>query len=117
MNSTKKCDLCGREVRKRTKHHLIPKSRHKNKKNKRNFDRQEVKTRVAWFCKPCHNHIHAVLTEKELESDCNTLETLSAHPDVAKFVAWIRKKPDGTTVPIRKSKPRETVGGERRGKK
>jgi hypothetical protein len=74
---------------------LIPKARHANKRNKREFDRTEVKHRLAWFCRPCHNHVHALFTEKTLERDFNTLTLLSVHPGVAKFVDWIRLKPDG----------------------
>ena len=89
------CELCGRTVSQLTKHHLIPKARHANKRNKRDFERHEVKHRIAWFCRPCHNHVHALFTEKMLERDLNTLQLLVAHPDVAKFMAWIQTKPDG----------------------
>jgi 5-methylcytosine-specific restriction endonuclease McrA len=89
------CELCGRTVPALTKHHLIPKARHTNKRNQRDFDRHEVKHRLAWFCRPCHNHVHALFTEKALEREFNTLALLAAHPEVAKFVAWIRGKPDG----------------------
>jgi len=89
------CELCGRLVTLLTKHHLIPKARHANKRNKREFDRREVKQRLAWFCRPCHSHVHALFTEKTLERKFNTLESLTAHPEVAKFVGWIRTKPAG----------------------
>jgi len=89
------CELCGRVVAALTKHHLIPKARHANKRNKREFDRTEVKHRLAWFCRPCHNHVHALFTEKTLEREFNTLALLAAHPEVTRFVAWIRGKPDG----------------------
>ena len=59
------CDLCGRIVSERERHHLIPRTRHKNKRNKKLFDRREVHERLAMLCKPCHKTIHAVLTEKE----------------------------------------------------
>lgn len=95
------CELCERRVSHVTKHHLIPKTRHKNKKNKKLFDRQEIHERVLWLCKPCHKTVHATLTEKELERDYNTRELILAHPDIAKFVAWIATKPDGTNVPVR----------------
>lgn len=84
-----------------TKHHLIPRTRHKNKRNKKNFDRTEIHTRVLWLCSPCHKTVHAVLTEKELENEFNTRELLLAHPEIDKFVAWIRTKPDGTTVAVK----------------
>lgn len=89
------CELCGRQVGALTRHHLIPRTRHANKRTRREFDRAEVKTRVAWLCRPCHSHTHALFTEKELERRFNTLESLAAHPAVARFVAWIRTKPDG----------------------
>lgn len=41
----------------------------------------------------CHNEIHATLTEAELARDYNTPEALRAHPRLAKFIAWVRKRP------------------------
>jgi len=40
--------------------------------------------------------VHVVLDNKELEREYNTLETLKAHPDVGRFVEWIKRKPHGT---------------------
>ncbi|MEE4376269.1 MAG: hypothetical protein V2J55_01990 [Candidatus Competibacteraceae bacterium] len=75
------------------KHHLIPRSRHRKKRNKRLFNREEVRTRILWVCRPCHNHIHDVLTEKELESSFNTRQALLFHPEIRRFVDWISRKP------------------------
>jgi hypothetical protein len=101
------CSLCEREVEIITEHHLIPKTRHKNKKNKKMFTREEVKTSKVLLCKPCHNNIHAHLTEKELERNYNTLEKLKLHPDIAKFTNWIKNKPGDTKVPNKKHKGRK----------
>lgn len=87
------CVICGREET-LTKHHLIPRMRHRNKRNKREFDRDLVKVTVG-ICRPCHSQIHAVLTEKELERDYRTVEALRAHPEVAKFATWIATKLPG----------------------
>ena len=95
MSNQTLCELCGRKVSERTRHHLIPRTRHANKRNKRDFERADVKHRIAWLCRPCHSHVHALFTEKTLEREFNTLESLAAHPDVARFVNWIRKKPEG----------------------
>jgi 5-methylcytosine-specific restriction endonuclease McrA len=95
MSEVKHCALCKRQVGALTRHHLIPRTRHSNKRNKRDFDRADVKTRIVLLCRPCHNHIHALFTEKKLEREFNTLKSLAAHPDVARFVNWIRTKPDG----------------------
>jgi hypothetical protein len=77
-----------------TRHHLIPRTRHANRRNKREFDRKTVKTTVG-ICRPCHSQIHAVLTEKQLERDYRTVEALRAHPEIAKFAMWISSKPRG----------------------
>lgn len=90
------CALCGREER-LTRHHLIPRTRHHNKRNKKTFSRQEV-TRVVGLCRPCHKQVHALFTEKELERDWNSIEKLKSHPEVAAFVAWIATKPFGFSV-------------------
>jgi len=88
------CELCGRPGTTLTRHHLIPRTRHANQKAKRDFTREERQA-VAWICRPCHNQIHALLTEKELERDFRTLAQIAAHPEIARFVEWIREKPAG----------------------
>jgi hypothetical protein len=95
MHHLQRCELCGREVSHVTRHHLIPRTRHTNKKAQREFERSEMKGRIAWFCRPCHDHVHALFAEKTLEREFNTIEALRSHPDVARFVTWIRNKPDG----------------------
>lgn len=88
-----RCELCGRPVPRLTRHHLIPRTRHHNRRNKREFDRSEVHGRVAWLCRPCHDHVHAVFSEKTLEREYNTLERLRNEPQIARFVDWIAGKP------------------------
>lgn len=101
------CELCGRPVVCLTRHHLIPRTRHHNRRNKREFDRSEVHTRVAWLCRPCHDHIHAAFSEKTLERDYNTLERLRNDPEVARFVDWIARKPGDFRPPMgRRSRKR-----------
>lgn len=89
------CGLCGREVSRLTRHHLVPRTRHKNKRNKKTFDRREIH-RTVGLCPPCHRHVHTILDNKELEREYNTLEALKDHPGVGKFVAWVSRKPHGT---------------------
>ena len=88
------CQLCGRETV-LTRHHLVPQCRHRNKWNKKNFDRREVKTNLLLLCGGCHKQLHALFTEKELERRLHDLPSLRAEPEVQKFVAWIRRKPPG----------------------
>ena len=87
------CAICGREEI-LTRHHLIPRTRHRNKRNKREFDRATVKFTVG-ICQPCHSQLHAVLTEKELERDYRTVDALLSHPEIAKFAEWMQSKPAG----------------------
>jgi hypothetical protein len=44
-------------------------------------------------CKSCHTAIHDLIPdEKELGRHYNTLEKLSAHPQVAGYVKWKRER-------------------------
>ena len=91
------CALCGREEP-LTRHHLVPRCRRANRRNKRDFARETVRE-TAGVCRPCHTQIHAVLTEKQLEREWNTSEKLLSPPEIARFVEWVRTKPAGFRVP------------------
>ena len=41
----------------------------------------------------CHAAIHATLSEKELERQYNTIERLREHPQLRRFIVWVRRKP------------------------
>ena len=41
----------------------------------------------------CHNEIHATLSETELARDYSTMAALRGHPRLAKFIAWIARRP------------------------
>lgn len=41
----------------------------------------------------CHRKIHSVLSERELATAYDTPEALRAHPEIARFLRWLRKKP------------------------
>ena len=98
------CVICGREET-LTRHHLIPRTRHRNKRNKREFEREVVR-QVVGICRPCHSQIHALLSEKELEREYNTVAALRAHPGVAKFASWIASKPRGFKAQIDRANAR-----------
>lgn len=80
-----------------TKHHLIPRARHRNKRVRRRFARQEREGRVLWVCRPCHDQIHAVVSEKDLAAHYNSRERLLSHPEVQRFATWLAAKPPGFT--------------------
>lgn len=96
------CAICGREEN-LTRHHLIPRTRHSNKKNKRDFERAVVR-QIAGICRPCHSQIHALLSEKELEREYHTIAKLKEHPGIAKFAEWISTKPPGFKAAMQKAK-------------
>lgn len=76
------CPICDREMIKDLfvdRHHFIPVSR----------GGKEWK----WLHKVCHNKIHSLFTEKELERNFDTPEKLKAHPEISKFIEWIKNKP------------------------
>jgi hypothetical protein len=41
----------------------------------------------------CHRKIHSVLDERALASAYAEPEALKAHPEIAAFVRWVRRKP------------------------
>ena len=86
--------MCGRVVERRTRHHLIPRSRHTNKRVKVRFTRKELHNTVP-LCTACHRQIHRTFTEKELEWGYKPVETLLSHPEISRFVRWIEDKPHG----------------------
>lgn len=89
------CELCGRAMEALTRHHLIPRARHRSKRNRRTFERADVRTRILWVCRPCHSHIHRRFSEKELESQYHSREALLGDPEIQRFVQWIAAKEPG----------------------
>lgn len=77
-----RCPLCQRLIPPSQKdaHHLVPKCKGGRE--------------TEYLHRICHRQIHALLTETELARQYNTVEALLAHPDVARFVAWVQTKDD-----------------------
>jgi hypothetical protein len=74
------CDLCGRTVAKRTRHHLCP--------------REHGGTEVAMLCPPCHKQVHALYSNNTLRDELDTLEKLKAQPAIQGYLRWVRRQPD-----------------------
>ena len=80
------CPLCDRPIpldAKQSQHHLIPKL--KGGKGGPTVLLHQI----------CHNEIHATLTEAELARAYSSIEALKSHPRLARFIAWVQKRPPG----------------------
>jgi len=76
------CPLCGRELVQGPtidEHHLVPRS-------------QGGKEKVLVH-KVCHQKIHQALKPRELARTYNTWEALRGHPEIDKFIQWVKKRP------------------------
>jgi NAD-dependent SIR2 family protein deacetylase len=85
------CALCGTD-KQITYHHLIPKTCHKNKWFKKNFEMIDMRERQIPVCRKCHSFIHNQYSEKVLGREFNTLEMLLADEKVRKFIVWKKKQ-------------------------
>ena len=80
------CALCDRPIPAdvpQSLHHLIPRA--KGGKNGPTVLLHHI----------CHKEIHASLTETELARRYNSIAVLRSHPRIARFVAWVAKRPPG----------------------
>ncbi|MBC8033930.1 MAG: HNH endonuclease [Chitinophagaceae bacterium] len=78
------CPLCGRTLAVPcTRHHLLPVS--KGGKG----------TTTVLLHKICHDKIHRVFSEKELQKYYNTVERLREAEAMREFIHWVRKKDAG----------------------
>lgn len=76
------CPLCGRllpEDGPVDRHHVVPKSRG-----------GRVTVRMHRIC---HRKLHSLFDEAELARVGPDFGRLRAHPEVARFVAWVRRRP------------------------
>ena len=84
------CELCAR-VTPLTFHHLVPKSQHRRTWCRKRFTREERERGIA-ICRPCHNGIHALYSEKELARSLNSLDLLLDDEAIRRHVAWVAKQ-------------------------
>ncbi|MDA5092910.1 HNH endonuclease [Aliiroseovarius sp. KMU-50] len=78
------CPLCGRHIPtdvRQSRHHLVPRLR--GGKGGETVLLHQI----------CHNQIHLVASETELAREYATIDALRAHPELAKFIRWIAKRP------------------------
>ncbi|OCR01329.1 hypothetical protein BCD67_12540 [Oscillatoriales cyanobacterium USR001] len=86
------CELCDREMKRLTIHHLIPQQYIKRKKL--------AIGPTANICSACHKQIHALFDNKRLAEELNTLEQLKNEPQMQKFLAWVSKQTPSKQVKV-----------------
>ena len=76
------CPICDRDMPQKSmsKHHMIPSSRGGKSKD------------IVVLHKICHDKLHSVFTEKEMEKHYHTIDRLKEHEDIQKFIKWISRK-------------------------
>jgi hypothetical protein len=86
------CPLCDRSIppSQRDAHHLVPKSR--------------GGVQTAWLHRICHRQLHALFSETELARDYHDVDALRQHTEMARFLDWVRRKPDEFFERTRKSR-------------
>lgn len=91
-----KCPLCERNiVGNGSKHHLIP------------VLKGGKKGPTVVLHDICHNTIHANYKESYIAKHLFTIEMLKADPILAKFVEWVKTKPDDFYVPTKMANKRK----------
>lgn len=89
------CDLCYRSPVKTSEHHLIPKQ----------FGGVDGPT--AMLCSACHRQIHALFTNEELAGFYHSVARLQDHPDMSKYLRWVKKQDPEKKITTRKSNRRK----------
>ena len=91
------CPLCERPIPRGAKsslHHLTPKL-------KGGTHRGTVRLHQV-----CHSAIHARYSEAEIARRLADIDALRGDPELARFVAWVRTKPDDFHAPTRMTRDR-----------
>lgn len=88
------CALCGRPIPSadREAHHLVPRSQG----GRVTLDLHHI----------CHRQIHALFSEVELARRFHTIDALLQHPDIRRFVSWVRNRPAGFRGPVARRRGR-----------
>ena len=74
-----RCEICGCQVDKLFKHHVLPKCLGGTAED------------IAFCCWTCSRQVHALYSEKELAA--MTLAQLCEQEDMKKYIAWKRRHP------------------------
>ena len=85
------CDFCSRE-KPLTFHHFIPRTLHKSKYYKKNYESSYLSNHGVNLCKDCHKSIHRMFTNKELGKFYNTKQKLLSNKKFRNYLKWAKKQ-------------------------
>ena len=94
---TPRCSLCGRVIPQQarsSRHHLTPKLK------------GGTHGGTVRLHQICHSAIHARYTEAEIARRLAEPSALQEDAELARFVAWVRTKPDDFHAPTRRARER-----------
>lgn len=83
------CELCGRAPIRVTRHHLVP------------LSEGGKGGPLARLCPACHRQIHVLFSNAELLG-LASVERLRDHPEVQKYLRWVRRQPPETGIRVRR---------------
>ncbi|UUX48121.1 HNH endonuclease [Nisaea acidiphila] len=79
---TESCPICGRPMVPGSsvdRHHWVPRA----------YGGREW----GWMHQICHRKIHALFSESDLARRYSTASEILSHPEMEKFVAWVKRRP------------------------
>ena len=56
------------------------------------YGKDEMLTKGIWLCTDCHATIHLHIDHLDLALNYQSVEALLAHPEIGKFVNWVKKQ-------------------------
>lgn len=99
------CPLCERPIPRQARqsvHHLTPKLK------------GGARGATVRLHQICHSAIHARYSEAEIARRLSDVEALRTDPEIARFLDWVRDKPDDFHAPTRQTRARRGEGRARR---
>ncbi|WP_229428338.1 restriction endonuclease [Microvirga pudoricolor] len=98
------CPLCDRVIpghARSSRHHLTPKLK---------GGTHQGTVRLHQIC---HSAIHARFSEAEIARRLNDMESLREDPEMQRFLAWVRTKPDDFHARTRRTRSRSSSRADR----
>ncbi|RAI57303.1 restriction endonuclease [Roseicella frigidaeris] len=89
------CPLCDRPIppgARSSRHHLVPRLK------------GGARLGTVRLHQICHSAIHARFSEAELARRLSDIASLRAEPEIARFLGWLRGKPDDFHAPTRRAR-------------